>query len=236
MQFYLYQWSAIAAGLMDQASWQAWAKHPMLPTGEVIIDASNIPMMLRRRCSVASKMALSLSLPLVEQYDFAAGVFCSQHGELSNTLDIFEQLYQQEMLSPNKFSQCVHNTASGLLSVQKKLTIPFNSIAAGKRTFQMGLIDALVQIPNRETVLYSIFDEAIPEIYQSLGIEYDCQYALAMAIGTEPQTGALCLKVTIGHNNAQDPTIPPALLWISWLLGDRKVPFSVPMLSIEEVV
>lgn len=235
MQFYLYQWQAIAAGLADIESWQRWAQSPHKPSGQVAIDTHNIPMMLRRRCSTASKMALSLALPMVEHNDFSAGVFCSQHGELSNTLEIFEQLYRNEVLSPNKFSQCVHNTASGLLSVQKQLTIPFNSIAAGKRTFQMGLIDTLTQLPSRENILFNIFDEAIPDIYQSLQIEYDCQYALAMSIGAKPQQDGIALRATVGKTNANDPQLPPALMFVAWLIGDRQQPFVLPMLRIEEV-
>ena len=192
MKVYISNIKAISNNLAAIEQWNAWAKNPTFPTGELTLNTKIIPPMLRRRCSVASKIALSISLPQFETVDIQAGVFCSQHGELSNTVDIFNSLSESEIFSPNKFSQCVHNTASGLLSVQKKIMIPFNSIAGGKQTFQMGLIDAVTQLDEYGCVLFTMFDDVVPDVYDDLDIQYNLAYGVSFVLSNTPLDNSEC--------------------------------------------
>ena len=234
MQIYVSNIRAVSNNLESALQWYEWAKKAITPEGELVLDTKNIPPMLRRRCSTVSKIALSISLPQFEMFDVQAGVFCSQHGELSNTVDIFNSLSEHEIFSPNKFSQCVHNTASGLLSVQNKLTIPFNSIAAGTQTFQMGLIDAITQLDEYENVLFTIADDSIPEIYSEMDVKYNLAYGVSFVLSSKPLENSVCLDISVA-SNCEDTTLPPALVFLAWFLGDKKKPLELPMLKIGEI-
>lgn len=136
-----------------------------------------IPMKIRRRLSKASKLALASSLEVNQQLDdqpIDSIIFASQHGELSHTVNILNDLAQENVLSPMEFSQAVHNTASGLFSIIEKINTPATSIACGKDTFLMAMLDALIQLNSiQNKILFTIFDENILPIYQSLAIKYN---------------------------------------------------------------
>ncbi|MFC4891672.1 beta-ketoacyl synthase chain length factor [Pseudofrancisella aestuarii] len=235
MKVCLNGWKAVSNSLSTIDDWKEWAILSKKPKGDLILNINEIPPMLRRRCSTASKIALSLALEFIESNNIEAGIFCSQHGELHNTVDLFEQIKNKEVLSPNKFSQCVHNTPSGLLSIQKNLNLPFNSISAGCETFQMGLIDAIAQLKDKKNVLFIIFDEKNPEVYSKLNIDYDLDYGLALYVSSEYKETSIVLDIEFDTNHISKTVMPPALIFIAWLLGDRKETLVLPMLKIKEL-
>lgn len=234
MKFYVKKWKAVTNGLSISDDWLKWAKKQNKLVGDLVLEDNLIPVMLRRRCSIASKIALSLALPLINEKT-KAGIFCSQHGELSNTVELFKQIHNKEILSPNKFSQCVHNTSSGLLSIQQKLNIPFNSISAGCETFQMGLIDAVAKLLERKEIIFVTFDEKPPEVYDSLNIQYSLDYGLALQISNEFEKDSIFLDIEINSTNTQRTELPPALVFLVWLLGDRKEALVLPTIKIKEI-
>lgn len=235
MKVYLNGWKAVSNGLNTIDEWKEWSIVLNKPQGDLVLNINGIPPMFRRRCSTASKIALSLALEFLEEKNINAGVFCSQHGELHNTLDLFKQIKAKEVLSPNKFSQCVHNTSSGLLSIQENLNIPFNSISAGCETFQMGLIDAIAQLKNKKNLLFITFDEKNPELYSKLNIDYDLNYGVALHMSSEYKETSIILDIEVNTSNAYRTTLPPALIFIAWLLGDRKETLILPILKIKEL-
>ncbi|WP_071664773.1 beta-ketoacyl synthase chain length factor [Francisella frigiditurris] len=235
MRLYLNAWKAVSNDLNTTDEWKEWSIVLNKPQGDLVLKVNDIPPMLRRRCSTASKIALSLALGFLEEKNINAGVFCSQHGELHNTVDLFKQIKAKEVLSPNKFSQCVHNTSSGLLSIQKNLNIPFNSISAGCETFQMGLIDAIAQLKDKKNILFITFDEKNPELYSKLNVKYDLDYGLALYISSEYKETSIVLDIEFDTNHISKTAIPPALIFIAWLLGDRKGTLVLPMLKIKEL-
>jgi hypothetical protein len=231
MRLYISDVRAVSNGLETTEQWNEWAKNPVNPKGDLVLDTKNIPPMIRRRCSIVSKIALSISLPQFKTADIQAGVFCSQHGELSNTVDIFNSLSENEIFSPNKFSQCVHNTASGLLSVQNELTIPFNSIAAGTQTFQMGLIDAITQLNEYENILFTIADDVVPEVYDDLDIQYNLAYGVSFVLSSKPLENSMFVNVEIS-SNSDDTKLPPALIFLAWMVTDKTHALELPMIKI----
>ncbi|NNM58892.1 MAG: hypothetical protein HKM04_03675 [Legionellales bacterium] len=128
------------------------------------LDISLIPSTFRRRCSQASKIALSVAMQAIKSQSIDYAIFCSQHGEISHTLALLEQISQEEALSPTWFSQSVHNTASGLFTLCQHMTQSVTSIAAGKNTFLAGMIEGLtwLQLNPEKTILIVQFDEALP--------------------------------------------------------------------------
>jgi hypothetical protein len=237
MKAYISKVTSVAKGLNSADDFKSWSMNAILPTGEINIDASLIPPMLRRRCSKTSKIALSMCLPLLETVDIQAGVFCSQHGELSNTVNIFQDLTNNEITSPNKFSQCVHNTASGLLSVHKKTQIPFNSIAAGVDTFQMGMIEAFTQNAEFDNILFSIFDDVIPSVYDSLDIAFNIEYGVSFIISKNKiLDDSKLINISLYDNSGTFDYnhLPPTLAFIAWFFSSDAV-LSLPTLQITKL-
>ena len=204
---------------------------------DIVINTTMIPAMVKRRCSKASKIGLSLAISQLEITNIRSAVFCSQHGELTNTISLFSNIMDNEVLSPNKFSQSVHNTASGLLSVQKKLTIPFNSIAASKETFQMGLIDAYLQLHDYESVLFVMFDDNVPVEYKDLKILYDLACGVSFIVSSKPlNSSSVYIDISMQANNDINSTLPPALVFAKWMNSDKSKPLLLKSISIKELV
>ncbi len=184
------------------------------------LDLSLVPSALRRRCSQASKIALSVAMRASENQAIDYAVFCSQHGEISHTLTLLEQIRQTEELSPSCFSQSVHNTASGLFTICKQLTQSVTSIAAGKNTFLAGMIEALtwLQLNPQKTVMVTQFDEAIPELYRGLGVKYVHEYGLALVLSNKKVVDAATeiQGTLVSTLSCAESVSPPGLDFFSW--------------------
>lgn len=200
MKFYIDSLLVIAQGKNDISDFKDVSYLEMIKQ-DINIDTSLIATAIRRRCSKSSKIALLVSIPQIHKYKIGAVVFASQHGELANTLSIFKDISNQEILSPNSFSQSVHNTPSGLLSIQHKLKIPFNSIAAGTETFEMGLIDAVTQLQDHDSVLFTCYDDNVPEVFDELNISDNLAYGISFVISREPLSlSSMGLKLETNNN------------------------------------
>lgn len=195
-----------------------------------------IPMKIRRRLSKASKLALSSSLEINQQLDkqpIDSIIFASQHGELSHTVNILNDLAKKNVLSPMEFSQAVHNTASGLFSIIEKINTPATSIACGKDTFLMAMLDALIQLNNKKNnILFTQFDENILPIYQSLKIEYNHAFSLSLSLAkfssndkNNHEKQIINLKIIDENsqiiNKKQTKKTPPAIEFYHWLMSEN---------------
>lgn len=190
------------------------------------LDLSFIPGMIKRRCSQASKIALSVALEAATlPVDYA--IFCSQHGEIGHTVALLEAITQQEMLSPSSFSQSVHNTASGLFTIIQNNTIPVTSIAAGKTTFLAGMIEALVwlQQNSEKTILLVMFEEAMPEPYVSLPTVATQEYGIALLLSNKSSDFPL-LKADISTDStiSEVEVMPSAVKFLNWYLENQQQP------------
>lgn len=159
------QWSAISSGLYTSDSWQSWAQHERHDWSLPLPKNSTIPMMMARRMSVGSRLAVEVALSLLHQKPNAA-VFISRHGELERTYKILTALNQQQPVSPTDFAMSVHNTAAGLFTILAKSTIPIASIAAGDDGFQQGLLEVQAMFASGLTQILLIdFEGVIPDFY-----------------------------------------------------------------------
>ncbi|AJI52637.1 hypothetical protein LA55_1795 [Francisella philomiragia] len=238
MRFYIDSVLAIAQGKNDISNFKDISYLEMIKQ-DINIDTSFIAAAMRRRCSKSSKIALSVSIPQLHKYKIDAVVFASQHGELANTLSIFKDISNQEILSPNAFSQSVHNTPSGLLSIQQKLKIPFNSIAAGTETFEMGLIDAITQLQDYDNVLFTCYDDNVPEIFDELNISDNLAYGISFVISREPPSqSSMGLKLEINNNKAllqKFNRLPSAIIFANWYACNEFKPLFLKSISIEKM-
>ncbi len=186
-----------------------------------------VPASQRRRCSVFSKVTLAVAHAAVR--DVAEGalfptVFASAHGESDITAALLRELAEALPLSPMGFSLSVHNAASGLYSIATGNRGPATALAAGDRTFLMGLCDALLtlQQDNVERVLYVCSDERVAEVFLPADSVQPAPYALALMLGRADETSGARLSVKMQFDeNKSDSTSgwQHAAIFAKWLAG-----------------
>ncbi|MFT6834975.1 MAG: hypothetical protein ACJA0H_001009, partial [Francisellaceae bacterium] len=156
------------------------------------------------------------------------------HGELNRSVRLLQNIAKNEGLSPMNFAQSVHNTASGLFSIIQKLMQNMNAIAAGKDTFCMGMMDALVwlDLNPRDKVLITVYDDYIPEPYLCYTPLNNHCFALSFVLEKQNDINQNKLKNyiywtiksqnrnNISSENKQD--IPNALMFLSWYLNQNE--------------
>ncbi|WP_119344559.1 beta-ketoacyl synthase chain length factor [Facilibium subflavum] len=222
LALYVHDICAVAPGLHHLDEWKNWAKHPVIPT-EGKLNLACVPAIFKRRASLATKLALETALGITLQQQPEYTIFASQHGEVERLIALLAQIANKETLSPMHFSQAVHNTASGLFSIIKKLDSNISSIAAGEQTFQMAILDALayLQLNPQKQVLLTMFDEVLPAFYQTyMTYPHACPFALTLLLGKEPSTYAKPIKVQSVAQKTNKQVLPGALSFLAWALGD----------------
>jgi hypothetical protein len=84
-------------------------------------------MMLRRRLTRSSKMAIYLASKVV--YTNERIVFGSAYGEAKATIDIIDAIYRKTLLSPTAFQNSVHNTPVSYLSILSENTSEVTTVS-----------------------------------------------------------------------------------------------------------
>lgn len=243
VHFNLLNWQALSPGLIDQAAWVTWAdNHQIWPETLMPVPCDLIPPMMRRRMSSLSKLAMQTALSLTQQspdqnIDYI--VFSSRHGELTRTANLLQDILNGEDASPTAFSQSVHNTAAGLLTIATKKAIPVASIGAGENTLHSALIEAAAYLANYpdHNVLVVDFDEPLPAPYQQFDVGDYQGYALGMVltgghdyqlswVSGPKQTAARspqapCSKEPLSKQQRSEEPLPQALDVIAHLLSQN---------------
>lgn len=126
----------------------------------------HLPMMMSRRLSAGSRMAVDTGLELMQRHAVDALVFSSRHGELEKNYRIQQALHAQEELSPTVFAMSVHNAAVGTLSIAAGADLPSTAIAAGIDSFQQALIECYLLLSDgHQRVLLVDHDSLLPDFY-----------------------------------------------------------------------
>lgn len=162
-------WQAAAPGLSTPAEWQNWAKasNPINPEN-TLAKCQHLPMMMARRLSAGSRVAVDTGLALMQKHPVDALVYSSRHGELEKNYRILEALHQQAEQSPTVFAMSVHNAAVGTTTISGKAELTSTAIAAGIDSFQQALIESyLLLADGYKQVLLVDYDSSIPNFYLS---------------------------------------------------------------------
>ncbi|AAW85339.1 hypothetical protein VF_0844 [Aliivibrio fischeri ES114] len=201
--FNIIDWHAISAGLDSKNAWLEWRENNFTWPENEKAPVDKIPAMARRRMSSLSKLAVQTALTLAEENDIDYLVFSSQHGELTRTVALLEDILNGDDASPMAFSQSVHNTAAGLFTITAKKAIPVTSIAAGENTFHSAVVEAAAYLAENQNnkVLIIDFDEPLPSHYQ----EFEKQNYQGYAVGLIMSAGDI---FSLQWNNK--PTIKPS--------------------------
>ena len=132
------------------------------------IDASILAPMLRRRTSIATKMAITALDRACKEADIGTDlpvVFTSSVGEMAVTDRLCKAISECRFpLSPTQFHNSVHNTAAGYWSLTVDSMAPMQSMAGMQDSFAMGLLEAYCQLQaGAEHVLLVSYDESMPD-------------------------------------------------------------------------
>ena len=81
--------------------------------------------------------------------------------------DLLHSICTDDDLSPTAFSMSVHNTASGLFSIQSGNKAPSTAIAAGHDTVVAGFIEACsILAKGQKEVLLVVTEDQVPDVYR----------------------------------------------------------------------
>ncbi|WP_151716927.1 beta-ketoacyl synthase chain length factor [Acinetobacter sp. TUM15071] len=142
-----------------------------------------IPAMQRRRLSALAKMALSCALTKLDGQYVDYIVWASRYGDEQKTLDILQDVLQQQTPSPTQFSTSVHNAIAGLYSILCRDATPSTSLSC---EWTEALIEAyaiLKSTPSAQRVLVVAYDQALPSVYAD-ATEFSA-FALAAIVSLE---------------------------------------------------
>ncbi|HEH9405287.1 TPA: beta-ketoacyl synthase chain length factor [Aeromonas bestiarum] len=167
LSFSLQDSQALSPGLVDELDWQAWARQGQWPADSPFPATPLLPMMMARRLSQGSRLAVQVGLSLLARHPVDYAIFVSRHGELARSVSLLQALADGQALSPTDFSMSVHNTAAGLSSIQGKAAIPMTSLAAGEGGLMAGFTEAVAALhAGASRVLLVAFEGPVPEFHR----------------------------------------------------------------------
>lgn len=134
-----------------------WQESPETPKP----DVSFIPPLERRRLTGVERAALGVAWQ-VRTEALLPVVFASRWGEIGVTVKLMQQFHADGEMSPAGFSASVHNAAPGAFSLLTRNKAPYTAIAAGERSLEAGLLEALAW---QTDVLFVYAEEATPALY-----------------------------------------------------------------------
>ncbi len=216
-------WAAWAPRTYTEQEWREWSLCPKPLTYQDEIKATTIPAGLKRRCNKLAKMVLEISNLALEDNVIDYAVFCSQHGDLDTAVKIIKDIAFETAVSPTQFVQSVHNAPAGMFSIIHKLHQNMISIAAGEKSFFMAFIEAIAWLKQhpKSTVLLTMCDDSVPEVYRSLqnienSFPYAISFILSNATNNQPHFSLSMSSAKNKSNKVRN--IPYALEFLAWWL------------------
>lgn len=132
----------------------------------------DVAPMLRRRCGLATRMALEACYTVLTQAGVTADsvniLHLSRYGEIAALHELLNAQVAREPLSPTTFSNSVHHTPIGYFSLNSKNRRIGRTLSAGEQTFAMGLVEACAMLQNDATPLLLVYaDEPLPTVFSA---------------------------------------------------------------------
>jgi len=153
------------------------------------MQTSLLPPRLRRRTSVATKMAFAAAERACKYAAIDPStlpvIFTSALGEAAITDQLCHDIAKQNFpLSPTKFHNSVHNTASGYWSIAVGSKHPAMAMAAYKDSFALALLEAWSQLHTVEKhVLLVCYEEKASDILLPDNTWEACATAFVLSTG-----------------------------------------------------
>mgnify|MGYP001816463794 FL=1 len=152
------------------------------------LDVAILPPMVRRRTSLATRIAVSAASRACAGGDLQMpAIFVSAAGEMRVTDGLCQAIAREAFpLSPTQFHNSVHNSASAYWSMATGSMAPMQAMSALQDCFAMGLLEAACQLQAQAgRLLLVVYDEPMPA---DLLPGFDWQAcAFALLLGTPSQ-------------------------------------------------
>lgn len=166
------------------------------------LELTVLPPMVKRRTSLATRMAISASEKACNEVGSTEmpAIFVSSCGELQTTDTLCQAIANESYpLSPTLFHNSVHNTAAGYWSIAVKTHQPMQAMSGLDDGLALGLLEAWGQIQTgADKVLLVSYEEQPPE---TLLPDYQWQpmaFALVLTKDNGPHRLSLPAQTTHG--------------------------------------
>lgn len=167
------------------------------PSGE-----EAIPPAIRRRMGRLERLAVRCTLGVLNGDEATDElVFCSRYGNLETLCSLVRGIAAREPMSPMAFSGSVHNAAPGLVGQIRGERLSHTALAAGRRTFEAGLIESYARLAAGESrdVTLIFTDTALPEAYRDFEDEEQPGAAMALRLGLADENDDEAIAVNPGR-------------------------------------
>jgi hypothetical protein len=134
-----------------------------------------------------------------------ATIYGSDYGEIETMVILLDTIFRGDgQLSPMRFKNSVHNAASGLSSIGQGNQSFSTSLAAGKRTFEASMIEAMALLEDRGgSAIVAVADDSLPEPLRQLeGWE-----ALAVGLCLSAERGERAIATLTGLGPDDAPSV-----------------------------
>lgn len=187
---------------------------PTQPTYDLLVGRA------RRFTSLLTQLHIEVCGPLTTDHkEDQLAVFATSHGEIQTAEAMFKGICQG-IVSGARFALSVHNTASGLHSVATNNHAPTTTVT-GKNAVAAGWLEAfLIALSTERTVLLSIADEPVPDLFKAEALKYGA--AAAFMLGPKQQ-GVRQATLEIVPGSDKDIEAQPVLARAidAWSSGSR---------------
>jgi len=219
----LRSWAAWSPGREDERAWRAWAARPVALEREGQPEVAFLPALLRRRCSTLTRIMLATGFGCCDAADRANArtVFASRHGNINESISLFERLSRGQPLSPARFSHTVHNAQAGLFSIAAENRLPSSSLAAQDDTFACGFVEALTHLqrePER-AVLLVMADIPLDPTFSPLVDEPVAAYGLGLLLANDGDGQKIAFSSAASDAPPAPRAWPEAMEFLRWLIG-----------------
>ncbi|MGN7509380.1 beta-ketoacyl synthase chain length factor [Aeromonas salmonicida] len=219
LSFSLQDSQALSPGLVDERDWQEWAQWGQWPAAAPFPATPLLPMMMARRLSQGSRLAVQVGLSLLARHPVDYAIFVSRHGELARSVTLLQSLAARLALSPTDFSMSVHNTAAGLCSIKGQAAIPMTSLAAGEGGLMAGFTEAVAALhAGARQVLLVAFEGPVPDFHRLWLPDEAPPHALGLILQAGEQWCCEGARRTV---DPHAPSLPQSLAFWRALLRDE---------------
>jgi hypothetical protein len=196
-----------------------------LADGSGTADLALLSARQRRGLSECARLMVAATAAALKDAEIAGIDFPIVSGSSLGEIQTAEVLCEMRLrgdgrTSPARFRNSVHNTVTGLISIAAGSHAPCTSVAAGRATVAVAILEAQLQLWNgAPRVLVVVGDESVPQVFDP-------------ALGYPPVAGALLLTAAGGQSD--QPTLELIRLAESDLQSEAppKVNPSAPMTEI----
>ncbi len=186
LSFSVEGWDAWIPGVRSREQWQEYLSNSDLDSAEGKagdIEFLHLTPRNRRRLSSLTKATLEVALGAMGDHPAMPAVFASRRGEVGRMSSLLQDICQGEDASPMAFSFSVHNTSSGVFSIQTGNQQPSTALAGGHDTLASSLIDVCARLAcGEQRVLLVISEETLPEVYRAFSSQDEQPVAAAFVL------------------------------------------------------